>query len=99
MAKVCEAKMRQSSKISFAQMNAANRWGAVTVARGITLMEVLIAIFVLAVGLMGVAALLPVGKSQVQKGTVQQRAATLATKAFESLKTRGILKPSNWMYS
>ncbi|MFP6668866.1 MAG: hypothetical protein VB876_16260 [Pirellulales bacterium] len=91
--------MRQSSKISFAQMNAANRGDAATVARGITLMEVLIAIFVLAVGLMGVAALLPVGKSQVQKGTVQLRAATLATKAFESLETRGILKPSNWMYS
>jgi hypothetical protein len=62
-------------------------------------MEVLIAIFVLAVGLMGVAALLPVGKSQVQKGSVNQRATTLATKAFEALETHGITQPSNWMYA
>ncbi len=77
----------------------ANRRRSWTARGGITLIEVLIAMFVLAVGLMGVAALLPVAQSQYKKGTVEQRASDLATVAFQAFETYGMNRPSKWMYS
>ncbi|MCS7306701.1 MAG: hypothetical protein NZ602_16530 [Thermoguttaceae bacterium] len=62
----------------------------------VTLMEVLIAIFILAVGLFGVAALLPVGGSEALEATKIQRAATLGSAALREIQVRNLLQPFQW---
>jgi hypothetical protein len=64
--------------------------------RGITLLEVLVAIFVLTVGLLGVAALLPIGKYEMEQGARSDRAASLGQAAFRDLQVRGLLSPLRW---
>lgn len=61
--------------------------------RGITLMEVLIAIGILAIGLTSVAALLPAGGSQAKKAVMADRAATLAENALSDAVTYGLCRP------
>ena len=61
---------------------------------GITLMEVLIAIGILAVGLSSVAALLPAGGSQAKKAVMADRAASLAANALSDAMTAGIARPA-----
>jgi len=61
--------------------------------KGITLMEVLIAIGILAVGLSSVAALLPAGGSQAKKAVMADRAATLAENALADAVTAGLIRP------
>lgn len=60
---------------------------------GITLMEVLIAIGILAVGLSSVAALLPAGGSQAKKAVMADRASSLAANALSDAMTAGIARP------
>jgi hypothetical protein len=60
-------------------------------------MEVLISIFVAAVGLLGLAALIPVGRYNVLEASKNDRAASVARAAFREIKTRGLLKPEMWM--
>ena len=62
--------------------------------KGITLMEVLIAIGILAVGLSSVAALLPAGGSQAKKAVMADRAATLAENALADAMTAGLIRPA-----
>jgi type II secretory pathway pseudopilin PulG len=61
---------------------------------GITLMEVLIAIGILAVGLSSVAALLPAGGSQAKNAVMADRAATLAENALADAVTAGLIRPA-----
>jgi hypothetical protein len=63
--------------------------------RGITLMEVLISIFVASVGLMGLAALIPVGRHYVVEASKQERGNAVGRAAFREIKVRGWLKPEN----
>lgn len=67
--------------------------------RGITLIEVLISMFVLLFGLMGVAAIFPVASHYILEGDKRDRSSGLAQLAFEELKARKILKPREWMYA
>lgn len=60
---------------------------------GVTLMEVLISIFILAVGLMGLAALLPVGGSEIAAGVQAERAATVGAAAMREIQVRHLLQP------
>jgi len=60
--------------------------------RGITLMEVLIAIGILAVGLTSVVALVPAGKAQASRGVTLDRAATMATNALADAVTAGFTR-------
>ena len=62
-------------------------------------MEVLIAMFVMAVGLVGVAALLPVGQRQVQKGSIDLRATELAEQAFGSIQAHNMTRPTRWVFA
>ena len=62
---------------------------------GITLMEVLIAIGILAVGLSSVAALLPAAGSQAKKAVIADRAASMAENALADAVTVGLTKPSS----
>jgi prepilin-type N-terminal cleavage/methylation domain-containing protein len=64
--------------------------------RGVTLTEVLISIGILAVGLLGAAAMFPVGSYFMQKGEVADRGAAIAQAAFADLVARGDLNPENW---
>lgn len=63
---------------------------------GVTLTEVLISIGILAVGLLGAAAMFPVGGYFMQKGEVADRGAAIAQAAFADLVARGALDPQNW---
>ena len=61
---------------------------------GITLMEVLIAIGILAVGLSSVAALLPAAGSQAKKAVIADRAASMAENALADAITIGLTRPA-----
>jgi hypothetical protein len=66
--------------------------------RGISLLEVLIAMFVMLFGLMGVAAIMPVGNHYAARSDQYDRGAALAGSAFAEIKTRGLLRPGIWMH-
>jgi hypothetical protein len=57
---------------------------------GISMLEVLISIGVVAIGLVSIAALIPVGGVQVQKSNTQERTATLGLNAFREFQVRGM---------
>jgi len=65
--------------------------------RGISLTEVLIAMGILTVGLLGVAAIFPVAGFYMQKGEVADRGSAIAQAAFNELLTRGMLNPESWI--
>jgi Tfp pilus assembly protein PilV len=67
--------------------------------RGISLLEVLISMFVLLFGLMGVASIFPVGNYHAGKGDQYDRGAALTEAAFAELHARGMLRPQYWMYA
>lgn len=52
-------------------------------------MEVLISAFIMSVGLLGVAALLPVGHHEANKGMIADRAAEIGRQAFRDFQIRG----------
>lgn len=64
--------------------------------RGITLLEVLIATFVLAVGLLSVAALIPAGKQQMIEASKFDRSTVVARAALHELKVRRFLDWRTW---
>src|SRR5690606_18116622 len=63
--------------------------------RGVTLMEVLISMAILLVGLLGAAAMFPVGSYFMQRGDIADRGSAIAQAAFADLVTRGI-DPDEW---
>jgi type II secretory pathway pseudopilin PulG len=68
------------------------RNSAVNRRRGITLLEVLISIGILAVGLTSVVALVPAGRSNATQALMYDRALTLAENALDDAVTFGCLK-------
>jgi Tfp pilus assembly protein PilV len=64
---------------------------------GISLMEVLISIFIMAVGMVSIASLLPVGGIQVQKANVEEQKAILGLNALREFQIRGMANPANWV--
>ena len=64
--------------------------------RGISLMEVLISAFILAVGLLGVASLIPIAGFQAAEASRNDRAATIGRSALSDVKLRGLLNPAMW---
>ncbi|MCA9239433.1 MAG: hypothetical protein KDA37_04505 [Planctomycetales bacterium] len=63
----------------------------------ITLLEVLISMAVLTIGVLGVAALFPVGAHYSRKSDVYDRADAAAQSAFSDAVTRGLLDPDRWV--
>jgi hypothetical protein len=70
-----------------------------TVRAGISLLEVLISIFILAVGMLSIASLLPVGGYQAQKATIEDRKSVIGQNAFHEFRTRGMANAQNWRIS
>jgi hypothetical protein len=66
--------------------------------RGVSLLEVMFATGVVAVGLLGVLAVLPLGLHIAGKGHVADRAARTGLNAVEEFKARGMARPLNWLY-
>ncbi len=64
---------------------------------GITLVEVLISIGLLGVGLLGVAAVFPVGSYYTRKGDISDRGAAIAEAAFSDFIATNKHNPDNWM--
>jgi len=65
--------------------------------RGVTLLEVLVSMFVLAVGLLGLASLLPVASFYASEAQKYDRAATLGQAAYHDMQLRGYLQPKAWL--
>ena len=63
--------------------------------RGITLMEVLISIGIIAIGLTSVMSLIPAGKSEAGKAVVYDRAATMAMNGLADAITFGLTRPDS----
>jgi type II secretory pathway pseudopilin PulG len=57
---------------------------------GISLIEVLISIGIMAIGMLSIASLLPVGNIQTQKANVEERKAELGLNAYREFQIRGL---------
>ncbi len=64
--------------------------------RGISLTEVLIAMGILTVGLLGVAAVFPVGGWYMQRAEIADRGSAIGQSVMSDLMARGMLNPRSW---
>lgn len=64
--------------------------------RGVTLLEVLIATFVIGVAILGLASLLPVGSYQIGLANQMDRGSTVGRQAFRKVVVEKMLDPANW---
>ncbi len=65
--------------------------------RGVSLMEVLISIFVTAIGLLGLAALIPVGTYAIFHTTVADRSGACGRAGLREVKIQRMLDPALWV--
>lgn len=66
--------------------------------RGVTLLEVIVAMGVLVVGLMGMISLIPLGRLELAEGDRLDNSSTLGRAAFRELTVRGYLNPQMWAH-
>lgn len=66
--------------------------------RGVSLLEVLISIFVILGGMLGVAALLPVGRYEMSMCLRADRAGNAGRAALRDAQVRGMLDPNAWCW-
>jgi hypothetical protein len=64
--------------------------------RGLNLTEVLIAMGILTLGLLGVAAIFPVGGFYMQKAEISDRGSAIAQAVMNDITARGMLNPWAW---
>jgi hypothetical protein len=64
---------------------------------GITLLEILVSIFILVIGLLGTAALIPIGNSEALKGQIAHRGAEVGVRAYHEFRVRRMNDPRNWL--
>ncbi len=63
----------------------------------VTLLEVLVSMGVMSVGLLGVAALIPLGRMELAEANKMDNAATIGRWAFRDLMVQGYLQPEMWV--
>lgn len=66
--------------------------------RGITILEVLIAAGVLAIGMFGVMAMIPLIAMRLREGEIADRSAVLSRNAVEEVQVRGWTDPRRWRW-
>ncbi|MCA9122873.1 MAG: prepilin-type N-terminal cleavage/methylation domain-containing protein [Planctomycetaceae bacterium] len=66
--------------------------------RGVSLLEVMISMGVIAIGLAGVIAILPVALYHIGRGTVLDNASRVGLNAVEEFDLRGMGRPLQWRY-
>jgi hypothetical protein len=71
----------------------ARRWR-----RGVSLLEVMFAIGVVMIGLVGIAALLPLGGALARRGAVADAAAQRGANAAREFNARGMANPTRWRW-
>src|SRR4051812_4858293 len=64
--------------------------------RGLSLTEVLIAMGILTLGLLGVASVFPVGSFYMQKAEISDKASAIAQSVMNDIMARGMLNPRAW---
>src|SRR6476661_1263948 len=64
--------------------------------RGLSLTEVLIAMGILTLGLLGVASVFPVGSFYMQKAEISDKASAIAQSVMNDIELRGMLNPRAW---
>jgi hypothetical protein len=64
--------------------------------RGFSLMEVLISAFLLTIGVLGLAALIPVGRLTIAEAFKADYAGTCGRAGMHEVRVRGMLNPQNW---
>jgi len=69
---------------------------AATGRHGISIIEVLVSMFILSVGLLGIASLLPIGQRQALLADQQDRLSSLGQNAIRSFRTRGYSNYAYW---
>ena len=67
-----------------------------TLQRGVSLLEVLAAIFVVSIGLLGVLAVIPFGAYQVSKAQHAEYASNMLANAAEEILIRNMAHPTSW---
>jgi Tfp pilus assembly protein PilV len=65
---------------------------------GVSLLEVMFSIGIVMIGLVGIAALIPVAGAQARKGAVAAGAANLGQSATHDFHVRGMAQPWNWRW-
>lgn len=68
-----------------------------SIRRGVSLMEVLISIFVLSVGLLGIAALIPLGRFTIVEASKADRSGACGRAAIRDVKVRRLLDRTTWV--
>lgn len=92
------ASLATRGQLDKGQRRRARREGQGTsVRRGITLLEVMIAVMVLGIGLIGVGALVSVGALQAQRASIDDRKAILGQAEARDDVARGFLQAENWL--
>jgi hypothetical protein len=66
--------------------------------RGISLMEVLVSIFILSIGLLGMAALLPLGQMSLLESTKSDRSGACGRAALRDIQVRRMLDYRYWFW-
>lgn len=65
---------------------------------GVSLLEVVFSIGIVLIGLVGIAALLPLAGVQASKGLTADRAAQLGQRAVQDFHVRGMTQPRSWRW-
>src|ERR1041385_9577308 len=65
--------------------------------RGVTLLEVLISIGIMAVGLMGRMSLIPLGRMELAEADRFDNCSSVGRAAFRDLTVHGYLRPEMWV--
>ncbi len=93
MAKTCESDSDARQRGSITTLAGADR-----ARHGLSLIEVLMAIFVVTVGLLGVVTLLPLSQKDASQGAIEDQVSLVGKSAWRDFVIRGMNRPGVWFY-
>ena len=66
--------------------------------RGLSLIEVLMSVFVVSIGLLGIASLLPIAHHDAHEGTLDDLSSLVGKHAWRDMTIRGLNNPLHWYF-